>query len=264
MAVLNTTPDSFSDGGRYLDDEAIARRIETLLAEGADIIDIGGESTRPGAVAVDAETQIARVSFAVKHAASAGALVSIDTTLPQVAAHALALGAAIVNDVSCLADPELARVTHAASAELVLMHSRGSMAAMAGFSKHPRSAYVDVVEDVKRELLAAADRAVGVGLSREAIFFDPGLGFHKSADCSYELLAGLDRLSELSPLVVGASRKSFLDRDVQAPPAERLGGTIAACLAAHARGARVLRVHDVRAVRQAFAVTAAVAEARHV
>lgn len=264
MAVLNTTPDSFSDGGRYRDEASVAARIDALLAEGADLLDIGGESTRPGALPVDAPTQIARISFAVRHAVAAGALVSIDTTLPEVAAHALSLGAAIVNDVSCLADAALADVVRAASAELIIMHSRGSMAAMAGFSQHPRSAYDDVVADVHRELLAAADRAMGRGLARDAVYFDPGLGFHKSADCSYELLAGLDRLADLGPLVVGASRKSFLDRDVQTPPAERLGGTIAACLAAHARGARVLRVHDVRAVRQAFAVTAAVAEARHV
>ena len=257
MGVLNVTPDSFSDGGLYTDADGWQRRVDRLLAEGADIVDIGGESTRPGAVAVAAGTQIERIAAPLVYAVSRGALVSVDTTLPEVAIAALALGAEIVNDVSCLLDPELARVAAHGSAALIIMHSRGSMAEMTGFSRHRADAYGDVLADVIQELSSARDRAIAAGCPREDLLFDPGLGFHKSADQSYALLRDLRRLDELGPLVVGASRKSFLQRDVHSPPAERLGGTIAACLIAFSRGARILRVHDVLAVRQAFAVAEA-------
>lgn len=259
MGVLNVTPDSFSDGGAYTQADGWRARIDALVSEGASIVDVGGESTRPGATAIDDATQIARVSDAVAYAVACGVLVSIDTTSPRVAEAALALGAHIVNDVSCLADVGLAEVAARAGAELVIMHSRGAMSEMAGFSTYPRSAYENVVEDVRRELGAARDRALGAGLASEALFFDPGLGFHKSADHSYALLAALPRLSSLGPLVVGASRKSFLARDVVAAPADRLGGSIAAALLAAAGGARVLRIHDVLATRQALAVVAATA-----
>jgi dihydropteroate synthase len=255
MGVLNVTPDSFYDGGRYLEPAAARAQVDRLLAEGADIIDIGAESSRPGAAAVADDEQLARVTDALTYAVARGTLVSIDTTSPGVAERALVLGANIVNDVSCLADPELARVTARGGGTLVLMHARGPMSAQRGFSVYPDAGYGDVVLDVLGEWRSARDRAVAAGLASSDVWLDPGLGFAKNARQSFELLARLGELGhEGVPVVVGASRKSFIASVDGAPPAERLGGTIAACLAAVERGARVLRVHDVLATRQALAV----------
>lgn len=260
MGVLNVTPDSFSDGGRFVDGPSWRARVDAMLEEGVDIIDVGGESTRPRAPRVPATEQMARVLEPIRWAArERGAVVSVDTTEPAVAAAALDAGAAIVNDVSCLADLELARVAASARATLVIMHSRGPMASMAGFSVAAEDAYADVVSDVAHALGDARGRAVAAGVPEGDVWLDPGLGFHKSAAHSYALLRSLSTLVALgAPLVVGASRKSFLARDVAAEPADRIGGSIAAALAAVRAGASVLRVHDVRATRQALAVDAAI------
>ncbi|MFZ5893228.1 MAG: dihydropteroate synthase [Myxococcota bacterium] len=255
MGVLNVTPDSFFDGGRYLDEANAKSRVDALLEAGADLIDIGGESSRPGAPPVPTEAQLARIEPALGYAVSRGALVSVDTTDARVAERALSLGAVCVNDVSCLAEDELARVCARHSATLIVMHSRGHMQHMAGFSSYPENAYGDVVADVLREWRAARDRAVAAGLPREAVWLDPGIGFAKSARQSFELLHGLPRFTnEGVPVVVGPSRKSFMTAVDAAPPDARIGGSIAAALACVARGASVLRVHDVREVRQALAV----------
>jgi dihydropteroate synthase len=255
MGVLNTTPDSFFDGGRYTDASAARAQVDRLAAEGADIIDIGAESSRPGAIPVPPAEQIARMSAALEHAVELGLVVSIDTTSAEVADHALAHGARIVNDVSCLARPELAAVTARHGGTLVLMHCRGSMQEQPGFSVYPDDGYGDVVSDVRAELRDARSRATAQGLPPEHVWFDPGLGFKKNARQSFELLSRLPELArEEAPLVVGPSRKSFLAVVDGAPPAERLGGTIAACLLAMERGAAVLRVHDVAVVRQALGV----------
>ena len=211
----------------------------------------------PGAHPVADDVQLERIEAVVAHAVASRKLqVSIDTTSPRVAERALALGARIVNDVSCLADPDLARVTARADATLVLMHSRGSLGSMAGFSDYPDDAYDDVVADVRREWCAARDRARSAGLARERIWFDPGIGFGKNARQSLELLRRQRELSDLGvPVVVGVSRKSFIRAVDDVGPEERLGGTIAACLWCAAAGASVLRVHDVRAVRQALSIT---------
>ncbi len=258
MGVVNATPDSFYDGGRHLDPAAARDHVDQLLGEGADLVDVGGESSRPGSTPVPGDEQIRRVEPAVRRALERGAVVSIDTTSPEVAERMLAIGARIVNDVSCLADADLARVTARAGGVLVLMHSREPMSELRGFSEYPDAAYGDVVLDVLAEWRRARDRAVSAGMAPEDVWLDPGIGFAKNARQSLELLA---RLSELAhegvPVVVGPSRKSFI-ASVDAVPAEaRLGGTIAACLVAQARGAKVLRVHDVAAVRQALAVARA-------
>lgn len=259
MGVLNTTPDSFSDGGRFLAGADAELRVRELCAEGADLIDIGGESSRPGAVPVEPAEQIDRITPGLTAALSAGAWVSIDTTQPRVAEYALARGAHAINDVSCLADPDLATVTARAGAILVLMHSRGTLGSMAGFSNYPADAYDDVVAEVLAEWSAARDRAVVAGMPRERILLDPGLGFAKSAAQSLTLLGRLQELSRAqTPVVVGPSRKSFITAVDPAPPDRRLGGTIAACLIAADRGASLLRVHDVAAVRQALLVARAV------
>jgi dihydropteroate synthase len=257
MGVVNATPDSFYRASRSESEAAALARVDQLRDEGAEIADIGGESSRPGAAAVPPGEQIARIEPAVARAVATGKLqVSVDTTSPQVAERMLAMGAVLVNDVSCLADADLARVTARAGATLILMHTRGALGSMPGFSDYPDDAYEDVVTDVKREWSAARDRAVAAGLPRERVWFDPGIGFGKNARQSFELLRRLAELRDLGvPVVVGASRKSFIRAVDDSGPEERLGGTIAACLWCAAQGADVLRIHDVRAVRQALSVT---------
>ncbi len=235
-----------------------AQRIDQLLADGADLIDIGAESTRPGAAAVAASEQIARLEPALRYALRSGALVSVDTANAAVARYALELGAQLINDVSCLADDDLARACAEHQAPLIVMHSRGPAASMAGFSVYPDAGYQDVVQDVRREWRAARARAVAAGVAAEDVYFDPGLGFAKNAQQSYTLLARLAEFQSEGLMVVGASRKSFIASVDGAPPEGRLGGSVAACLLAAARGAAVVRVHDVREVRQALRVAAVV------
>lgn len=259
MGVLNVTPDSFYDGGQYLSHERAEQQIDALVRAGADCLDIGGESTRPGADPVSADEQVARIEPAVRCALTRDVVVSIDTSDPVVADRMLELGAHLINDVSCLADAELARVCARHGAPLIVMHARGPMSQMRGFSDYPDDAYADVVSDVTREWRAARDRAIACGLAREDIWFDPGIGFGKNARQSFELLRQLNRFqTEGTQIVVGPSRKSFIRAVDEAPPAERLGGTIAACLLAVERGAHVLRVHDVREVAQALSVARAI------
>ncbi|MEO8874654.1 MAG: dihydropteroate synthase, partial [Polyangiaceae bacterium] len=261
MGVCNVTPDSFSDGGQHFMVADARAHIDAMLAQGADILDIGGESTRPGAKSVSAKEQLERVLDVVGYAVHActtldrPACVSIDTQDADVARACLAAGAAIVNDVSCCADIELARAVAEAEAAYVLMHSRGSQEKMPGFSVQKDTAYRDVVYDVAREWKAAAARARSAGVAPEVIVMDPGLGFSKNARHSSELV---ERLGELVanigvPVAIGASRKSFLKlADPKADPADRLGASIAVSLIAAARGAQILRVHDVAITRQAI------------
>jgi dihydropteroate synthase len=268
VGVVNVTPDSFSDGGRFLARDEACKHVDRLLEEGADVIEVGGESTRPagatygdGYAPVDAQTQIARTAAVIAHACAREALVAIDTTLPPVARAAIEAGATIVNDVSCLADDELARVCAAHSVWLVLMHSRVGAA----------STYRDLVAEVASEWSGARDRAVAAGVARDRIVMDPGIGFGKGFADNVRVLAALGRFHDLGhPLYVGPSRKAFIaaaEERAELPrsaPSERIGGTVAACLAAARAGAAVIRAHDVRAVRQALAVEEAIAEAAHV
>lgn len=258
MGVLNVTPDSFFDGGRYDAASAAAQRIDQLLNEGADVIDIGAESSRPGASAVLPAEQIRRLEPALRHALARSVLVSVDTTSPVVARHALGLGAHLVNDVSCLEDAELARVCAEFGAPLIVMHARGPAASMAGFSVYPDDAYADVVEDVRREWSRARKEAVRAGMDAREVYFDPGLGFAKNASQSLTLLGRLAEFQNEGVIAIGPSRKSFIGSLDGTPPELRLGGTVAACLLAAARGATLLRVHDVREVRQALRVVRAV------
>jgi len=253
MGICNVTPDSFSDGGEHATVDAAKAHVDAMIAEGADVIDVGGESTRPGAAPVPAKEQLARVLEVVRYA-SMRSCVSIDTTLPEVAAACLDAGACVVNDVSCLKDDALAKVAAAHGAALVLMHARATQAEMRGFSAWPDDAYADVVADVLRDWEAAAARAVSAGMTRDALVMDPGLGFAKNARHSAELLRRTAEMVEALdvPVLIGASRKSFLamaDRD--AGPRDRIGASIAAAIHAARAGAAMLRVHDVRATRQA-------------
>jgi dihydropteroate synthase len=259
MGVLNVTPDSFYDGGRHASSSDSMAAVDALLQAGADILDVGGESSRPGAEPVPPELQIERVEPAVRFAVSRGALVSVDTTSAHVADCMLSLGARIVNDVSCLANAELASVCARHDATLVLMHVRGTMREMRGYSEFPDAAYRDVVTDVLTEWRSARDRAMARGLRREQIWLDPGIGFGKNARHSFDVLRGLERFtSEGVPVVVGTSRKSFIRAVDDVPPNARLGGSIASCLHAVEKGASVLRVHDVSEMRQALLVSRAI------
>jgi dihydropteroate synthase len=254
MGVCNVTPDSFSDGGRHLSRDAALAHVEKLLAEGADILDIGGESTRPGAPAVPAAEQLERVLEVVRWAAPRG-VVSIDTTSPEVAAACLDAGAHAVNDVSLLADEGLAEVAAGSGAALVLSHARGPQEKMEGFGRWPVSAYQDVVADVLADWERAAKRATELGVPREALVMDPGLGFSKASRHSFELLRRARELvARLDvPVLFGASRKSFLTLvDKDAPPTERVGASIMAAVHAARSGVKIVRVHDVRATRQAL------------
>jgi dihydropteroate synthase len=265
MGVVNRTPDSFSDGGRLLDDGAALAAVDRMVAEGAELIDVGAESTRPGSAAIPASEQLARLGSIIEKIATRGVLVSVDTTDTAVADAALAQGACVVNSVSLTPSAELGELVARRRASLVLMHCRGSMTDMAGYSVYADDAYVDVVADVAREWLAAADRALRF-LDRDDLVLDPGLGYAKNARQSLELCARLDELVRLGfPVLVGPSRKSFVARaamtDERAPlppPDQRLGGTIAAAVACAARGASIVRVHDVAEVKQALTVAAAI------
>ena len=254
MGVVNVTPDSFSDGGLYLDPEAAVAHGRELVEQGAAILDVGGESTRPGAEPVPEDEELRRVVPAIEGLADAGAEVSVDTAKAAVAAAALAAGATIVNDVSALRGyPEMAAVCAERGAGLVLMHMPGTLRAA------PASSYADVVDDVKAFLAARVEAAVAAGIDEERIWIDPGIGFGKTTADNLELLRRLGELRELGrPLVIGTSRKSFIGRVDGSAAGERLGGTIASSVWATAEGAEVLRVHDVAEVRQAIAVVTAV------
>lgn len=263
MGVCNVTPDSFSDGGEHYREADALARVDALLAEGADVIDIGGESTRPGAEQVGRDEQLARTLGVVRYAAER-APVSIDTADPDVAEACLRAGACIVNDVSCLRDPRLARVAAAHGAAFVLMHSRGLQRDMRGGV--PQQGYDDVVAEVANEWRAAATRAMTEGLSSERLIFDPGFGFAKAAEHSMALLVALPELRArvAVPMLIGASRKSFLKLvDPVAAPRERLGASVAAAVLAWQRGAACVRVHDVRATKQALELFALAGRAPH-
>lgn len=258
MGVVNVTPDSFSDGGRYLDQAAAIAHGRELIADGADILDIGGESTRPGAEPVEAEEERRRVVPVITAlAASSGQPVqlSIDTSKATVAAAALDAGATLVNDVTAFrGDPEMAGLVAARGVDCCLMHMLGEPRTM---QLDPR--YDDVVSDVKAFLEERVAFAVRAGIPEERILLDPGIGFGKTLAHNLELLRRLDEIVALGrPVVIGTSRKSFLGRLTgREDPAARLPGTIATNVLAYERGARVFRVHDVAPVQDALRVTAA-------
>jgi dihydropteroate synthase len=256
MGVVNVTPDSFSDGGLYLDSEAAVAHGEKLLGDGAEILDVGGESTRPGAAEVDEAEELRRVEPVVK-ALAGKAAVSIDTSKLAVAVAALDAGASIVNDVTALrGDPGMAALCADRRAGVVLMHMPGDPRTM---QDDPR--YDDVVDDVKAFLAARVEFALAEGVDEERIWLDPGIGFGKTLEHNLELLRRLTELRELGqPLVIGASRKSFIGKVDGSAVDNRLGGSIASSLLAAAEGAAVLRVHDVVETAQALRVAEAILE----
>jgi dihydropteroate synthase len=266
MGVVNVTPDSFSDGGAFLEtDTAVVHGLE-LVGEGAEILDIGGESTRPGAEPVSTEEELRRVIPVIEGLAAAGtkAQISIDTSKAAVAQAALGAGAGLVNDVSAFrGDPEMAGLVAASGAECCLMHMLGEPKTM---QRAGGAQYEDVIDEVKAFLEGRMKFAVSEGVSEDRIMLDPGIGFGKTVAHNLELIDRLAELAELGrPIVIGTSRKSFLGRIAAdaaglAEPLDaqhRLAGTIATNVLALERGAKVFRVHDVAPVREALAVAAA-------
>ncbi|MGI8633554.1 MAG: dihydropteroate synthase [Solirubrobacterales bacterium] len=256
MGVVNVTPDSFSDGGKYLDPDAAVAHGKVLAAEGADYLDIGGESTRPGADPVDAEAERERVLPVVAGLAGAGPPVSIDTSKSDVAEAALDHGAAIVNDVTAFRDdPEMAALCAERACDVVLMHMQGEPRTM---QEDP--SYGDVVDDVRAFLAERIEHAVAAGISEQRIWVDPGIGFGKTLEHNLELIRRLDELCALGrPVLIGASRKRFIGELTGRPTDARVAGTVAAHVVAHARGARVFRVHDVAPHVDALTIGRAVA-----
>ena len=262
MGIVNVTPDSFSDGGRYLDPGAAVARCLELLAEGADLLDLGGESTRPGSEAVPGAEQWRRLGPVLTRLARERpqAAISIDTRSAEVAERALAAGARIVNDVSALADPAMAGVVARAGAGLVLMHMRGTPDTM-----QRETAYGDVTAEVADYLRSRLSAAEAAGVARDCVALDPGIGFAKSAQGSLELLARLPELAAIGrPVLVGASRKSFLARLTgdEGPPEERVPASLAAAALATWQGAHILRVHDVAPTVRAMKLAAAARSAQ--
>jgi dihydropteroate synthase len=256
MGVLNVTPDSFSDGGRFFDRAEALRRLEELQAEGADIIDVGGESTRPGASPVSGEEELRRVMPAVEAAAARLDLpVSIDTTKSGVARAALDAGAEVINDISGLRfDPELAELAAESGAGLVLMHIRGEPRTMQR-DVH----YDDLMGEIVGELRESTERALAAGCRAEQLVVDPGIGFGKTAEHNLAIINGLGGLQELGyPVLIGPSRKSFIGKILGLEVGERLEATIAACVVALLRGARIFRVHDVAEARRALDMAEAI------
>ncbi len=255
MGVLNVTPDSFSDGGRFLDPAAAIEQARRLAAEGADILDIGAESSRPygGAVAVPVEEELRRLAAVLPAAAALGLPISIDTMKSKVAAWALASGAAIVNDVWGLQrDSDLARVVAQHAAPVVIMHNRAAA-----------DPSIDIMADIAAFFSRSLEIAGRAGIARENIVLDPGIGFGKTPEQSLVAIARLAELKSFGlPLLVGASRKRFIDKVSPAPPDRRLGGSIAAHLLAVAGGAAIIRTHDVAETTQALRVAAAIGSAR--
>ena len=261
MGVVNVTPDSFSDGGAFQDPGAAVAHARRLVTEGAAIVDVGGESTRPGADPVPAEEELARVIPVVEGIAALGVAVqiSVDTMKSEVAAAALDAGATYVNDVTAFRhDPGLAGLVADRGADCCLMHMLGEPRTM---QEDPR--YDDVVSDVKAFLEDRMAAAVAAGVAEERIQLDPGIGFGKTLEHNLELLRRLDELAAIGrPLVLGTSRKSFLGRITGRDVTERVHGTTATCVLGLERGARVFRVHDVAAVADALSVAAATLAAR--
>jgi dihydropteroate synthase len=254
MGVVNVTPDSFYDGGRYGTPQAAIVQARRLAEEGADLLDVGGESSRPGAAPVTVAEELARILPVLEGVADLHLPVSVDTTKPEVMRSALAHGAAMINDITALAAPGALELVASSDAAACLMHMQGSPRTM-----QAEPTYADVVAEVRDFLAARAAACVAAGIASERIVVDPGFGFGKTVAHNLTLLARLGEIAALGfPVLAGWSRKSSLGRITGRPAEERLAGSVAAALIAVQRGARIVRVHDVAATRDALAMLAAV------
>ncbi|WP_409348260.1 dihydropteroate synthase [Paenibacillus gyeongsangnamensis] len=254
MGILNVTPDSFSDGGRYIDPELAVARAQEMIAEGADLIDVGGESTRPGFEPVTEEEELRRVIPVIRVLKSAGidAPISIDTYKAEVARQALEAGAAILNDIWGLQkDPQMAQVAAETGTPIVLMHNR------------TEAVYANFIQDVVDDLRDTVDRALRAGIREEQIILDPGIGFAKSYEQNLQLMNHLNLLVELGyPVLLGTSRKRMIRTALQLPPDDVVEGTAATVALGIAQGCRIMRVHDVKAMKRVAVMTDAIVRQR--
>ena len=259
MGILNVTPDSFSDGGRFVDADKAVKHAIAMVKDGADIIDVGGESTRPGAAPVSEDVELARVIPVVKRLARRGIVVSVDTSSPRVMREALDCGAAIINDVRSFTRPGALRAVAGTGAGVVIMHMQGDPRTM---QNDPR--YDDVTAEVLAFLAVQDARLLSAGIPEECICWDPGFGFAKNVEHNFKLLADTEKLASYErPVLVGLSRKSSIGIVTGIKkPEERVHGSVAAHLLAVLKGASVLRVHDVRAMRSALDVLKAMRQAK--
>lgn len=260
MGILNVTPDSFSDGGLFYNSKNALERGLQIIDEGADIIDIGGESSRPGAPSVDAKTELTRVIPIIeKLAKKTKTPISIDTTKAQVARHALAAGAEIVNDIGALnGDKKMAKTVRDAGAAVILMHMRGNPQIM----QKNNLVYDDLMGDIISYLKTSSEKAMSAGIDKKYLVIDPGIGFGKTAEDNYKIINNLSELKGLGfPIMIGPSRKSFIGKLIGGEPHERIEGTAAAVTAAIINGAQIVRVHDVAAMKRVCAVTDAIVSA---
>jgi dihydropteroate synthase len=254
MGIVNVTPDSFFDGGRHAEALAAVAHARRLVAEGADLVDVGGESTRPGAAPVSTDEELARVLPVLEGLAGLGVPISVDTTRPEVMREALARGATMINDITALAAPGAAEIVARSGAAVCLMHMQGEPRTM-----QEKPVYGDVVAEVRDFLAARAAACVAAGVARERIVVDPGFSFGKTTTHNLRLLAHLDAIVALGyPVLVGLSRKSSLGRITGKTPDDRLPASVAGALLAVQRGAAIVRAHDVAATRDALAVLTAV------
>lgn len=259
MGVLNVTPDSFSGDGVYDNAEKAVSRAAEMIQDGADLIDVGGESTRPGADPVNAEEELRRVLPPLKRLLEENILVSVDTYKPEVAGKVLDLGAGLINDVTGLRDPRMADVVADRGAGVVIMHMKGEPRTMQDNPSYPNG----VVEEIKGFLKSQIAMAEEAGIRSDGIIIDPGIGFGKTVDHNLEILRSLGSFGELrKPILIGPSRKSFLGKLLNVPDNRRLGGTIAAVVVSILNGADIVRVHDVPECRRAVAVADAISRGR--
>jgi dihydropteroate synthase len=261
MGILNVTPDSFSDGGVHFETRIAIEAARRMMEEGADLIDVGGESTRPGSEAVEVQEELQRVLPVIEQLVRDRIPVSIDTAKASVGKAAVEAGAVVINDVTALSDPEMASVCAKANCFVCLMHMQGTPRTM---QKDP--VYTDVVEDVRSFLISRAEYAESQGVQKGKIWIDPGIGFGKTVDHNLLLLRHLDRIVDSEyPVLIGTSRKSFIGKALgqkgnPLPSDDRLEGTLATQIWAQIRGARIIRAHDVLAARRAIDMTALLAE----
>ncbi len=256
MGVLNVTPDSFSDGGRYLDRDSAFAWVQRMIEEGAAIVDIGGESSRPGAEPVSVEEELRRVIPVIEAAAELDITISVDTCKSEVARTAIEAGAHMVNDITAMGDPRMADVVAETGAAIVLMHMQGTPGTM-----QDRPEYSDLIPDIYGFLQERRDLALEAGIERDRIIVDPGIGFGKTLEHNLEILRELASFKGMhQPLLIGTSSKSFIGKVLDLPVEKRLEGTLASNVAAIMKGADIIRVHDVRAAARAVRLTDAILE----
>jgi len=257
MGIVNATPDSFFDGGAYDDRDGSTRRVDRLIDEGADLIDIGGESTRPGAAMVPAEEELSRILPAVEHALDAGAFVSVDTRKPDVARKVLERGVHMINSVVGLASRDLRDLIAEHSAAVAIMHMKGDPITM-----QTDPTYDDVVAEVCGYLSEQVRLGLTAGIARESMVIDPGIGFGKTFEHNLAILNDLDRFLGIGqPVLIGTSRKSVIGKVLDLPPEERLEGSVSSCVVALTKGASMFRVHDVLETRRALDLAHAILKA---